>query len=233
MTSDDSKNPASQPSALVSAIEAIERSLRPDGPGNGCIPDGELAGYEWRALFRWAEREGLALSQELKPERVGGREHDVTFLPEERRWRKFTKPDGCGLIVDFTDGSPLLLPATPLQYLKRLRLQNDFWGDDIRFEGIQIQTPGARVITTQPDVKGEAPAMDLLHQHLCGEFGFRKLNIAPMGYYKSHSYLMDRFAMFDVHPANFVQVSAEIILPIDVIMMEFDGDELAVQQAAL
>jgi hypothetical protein len=30
-----------------------------------------------------------------------------------------------------------------------------------------------------------------------------------------------------------VQVSAEIILPIDVIMMEFDGDELAVLQAAL
>ena len=161
MTSDDSENPASQPSTLVSAIEAIERSLRPDGPGNGYIPDGELAGYEWRALFRWAEREGLALSQELKPERVGGREHDVTFLPEERRWRKFTKPDGCGLIVDFADGSPLLLPATPLQYLKRLRLQNDFWGDDIRLEGIQIQTPGARVISTQPDVKGEAPAMAL------------------------------------------------------------------------
>ena len=75
--------------------------------------------------------------------------------------------------------------------------------------------------------------MDLLHQHLCEEFGFRKLNIPPMGCYKSHSYLMDRFAMFDVHPANFVQVSAEMILPIDVIMMEFDGDELAVLQAAL
>jgi hypothetical protein len=44
---------------------------------------------------------------------------------------------------------------------------------------------------------------------------------------------MDRFAMFDVHPANFVQVSAEIILPIDVIMMEFNANELAVLQAAL
>jgi hypothetical protein len=44
---------------------------------------------------------------------------------------------------------------------------------------------------------------------------------------------LERFAMFDVHPANFVQVSAEIILPIDVIMMEFGGDELAVLQAAL
>ena len=54
-----------------------------------------------------------------------------------------------------------------------------------------------------------------------------------MGYYKSQSYLMGRFAMFDVHPANFVQVTPEIILPIDVIMMEFDGDELAILQASL
>jgi hypothetical protein len=232
MISDESKNPASQPSALESAIEAIERSLRPDGAGNDRIPDGERAGFEWRALFQWAECEGLSAPAQLKPERVGGREHDLTFLSAECRWCKFTKPDGCGLIVDFADGSPLLLPATPLQYLKRLRLQNNFWGDDIRLEGIQIQTPGARIISTQPDVQGEAPALDFLQEYLCGEFGFRKLKIAPMGYYKSQSYLMGRFAMFDVHPANFVQVSPEIILPIDVIMMEFGGDELAFLQAS-
>ena len=54
-----------------------------------------------------------------------------------------------------------------------------------------------------------------------------------MGYYKSHSYLQGRFAMFDVHPANFVQVSSMVILPIDVIMMECDGFELAALEAAL
>ena len=233
MQLDDSKNPASQPSALGAAIEAIERGLRTDGAGHDGIPDGERAGYEWRALFRWAESEGLSAPSQLKPERIGGREHDLTFLPPERRWRKFTKPDGCGLVVDFADSFPLLLPATPLQYLKRLKLQNDFWGDDIRLEGIQIQTPGARIISTQPDVQGEAPAPSFLHEYLIREFGFRKLNIAPMGYYKSHSYLMNRWGMFDVHPANFVQVSPEIILPIDVIMMEFAGVELALLQAAL
>jgi hypothetical protein len=44
---------------------------------------------------------------------------------------------------------------------------------------------------------------------------------------------MGRFAMFDVYPANFVQVSPEIILPIDVIMMEFEGNELTILQASL
>ena len=73
--SDESKNPASQPSALGSAIEAIERGLCADGAGNDRIPDGERAGFEWRALFRWAESQGLSIPAHLKPERVGGREH--------------------------------------------------------------------------------------------------------------------------------------------------------------
>lgn len=127
----------------------------------------------------------------------------------------------------------IVASCTPLQYLKRLRLQNSFWKDDIRLEGVQILVPGARILTNQPDVKGEAPSPDFLHDYLCGEFGFRKLNIAPMGYYKSHSYLQGRFAMFDVHPANFVQVSASLILPIDVIMMECEGLELAALESAL
>jgi hypothetical protein len=233
MSPDDPKNPATRPSALESAIAHLKRSLCPDGTGHAGIPEGERAGFEWRALFRWAESEGLALPPQLIPERIGVREHDLTFLPLERRWRKFTKPDGCGLMVDFADGQPLLLPGTPLQYLKRLSLQNSFWGDDLRLEGVQILVPGARIITTQPDVKGEAPSPDFLHDYLCGEFGFRKLKIAPMGYYKSHSYLHGRFAMFDVHPANFVQVSTNLILPIDVIMMECEGHELASLEAAL
>lgn len=233
MIIDDTKNPATRPSAIESAIAHIERSLCPNGTGHEGIPEGERAGYEWRAIFRWAERESLVIPPQLAPERVGGREHDLTFLPLERRWRKFTKPDGCGLMVDFVDGCPLLLPGTPLQYLKRLQLQNSFWGDDIRLEGVQIMVPGAKIVTTQPDVKGEAPTQDFLNDYLCGEFGFRKLKIPPMGYYKSHSYLHGRFAMFDVHPANFVQVSSKVVLPIDVIMMECEGVELAALEAAL
>lgn len=202
MIIDDTKNPATRPSAIESAIAHIERSLCPNGTGHEGIPEGERAGYEWRAIFRWAERESLVIPPQLAPERIGGREHDLTFLPLERSWRKFTKPDGCGLIVDFTDGCPLLLP-------------------------------GAKIVTTQPDVKGEAPTQDFLNDYLCGEFGFRKLKIPPMGYYKSHSYLHGRFAMFDVHPANFVQVSSKVVLPIDVIMMECEGVELAALEAAL
>ena len=60
--------PATLPSALESAIAHLERSLCPDGTGHAGIPEGEHAGFEWRALFRWAEREGLALPPQLIPE---------------------------------------------------------------------------------------------------------------------------------------------------------------------
>ncbi len=47
------------------SIPHIKRSLCPNGTGHEGIPDGELAGYEWRAIFRWAERESLVIPSQL------------------------------------------------------------------------------------------------------------------------------------------------------------------------
>ncbi len=226
MRTSDTETTGHPGSALESAIEDIERSVRADGEIHGGIPDGELAGYEWRALFRWAERAGYVFPPEVGPERQGGREHDLTFLPQERRWLKFTKPDGCGLTVEMVEGNLILLPATPLQYFRRLQRQNQVWDDDTRLVGVQVKRPGARIVTTQPDIPGEPPSMDDLHECLCGEFGFRRLDVPPMGYYKSASYLRGNIGMFDVHPANFVQVASGLIVPIDVIMIEFEEADL-------
>lgn len=146
---------------------------------------------------------------------------------------KFTKPDGCGLIVEFAGNQPILLPASPLQYLHRVQSQNVCWGDDIRLLGVQINTPGARIVTSQSDVSGEAPSWDALHTFLTDEAGFQRLDFPPMGFYKSASYLRDDFGMFDVHPANFVLSHSGLIAPIDVIMVRFDGDDLACLRAAV
>jgi hypothetical protein len=231
MKPDDSKNhPAVARGALESAVAAVERSLRADGSLAGGIPEGERAGFEWRALFRWAEQGGFVFPAEVEPERKGGREHDVTHVPSEGRWTKFTKPDACGLTVEMVDGAPILLPASPLQYLRRIAAQNAFWGDDTRLLGVQVRTPGARIVTSQPDVAGEPVPWELLHAYLCDEPGFRRLDIPPMGYYKSASYLRGDVAMFDVHPANFVLTPPGAIVPIDVIMIRFTGAELEALQ---
>jgi hypothetical protein len=230
-TDDTADYPEPARSALESAITALEGSLRADGSIDGSVTDdGDEAVREWQILFDHARRFGCVIPQEVAPERRGGREHDVTFLESTRRWLKFTKPDGCGFTVDFAGSEPLFLPARPLQYLFRVKLQNEFWGDDTRLEGVQIVTPGARIVTSQPDVKGEAPLPDELDSFLRNEFGFRPLNIPPMGYYKSASYLRDDVAMFDVHPANFVETSPRVIVPIDVIMIQFFGPELDLLQ---
>ncbi len=223
----DPENPAASGGALESAISALERSLCADGPIDGGIPEGEHAGYQWRELFDWAAKNGLVCPAEVTPARPGGREHDVTFLESERRWRKFTKPDGCGYTVEIA-AEPVFIPATPLQYLERLRLQNEFWGDDINLDGVQVRNPGARIVTSQPDIRGEAPSPDILHKYLSLEFDFQRLNLPPMGYYKSASYLFGNMGMFDVHPANFVETPKGIIVPIDVIMIRFSGEDLEI-----
>jgi hypothetical protein len=75
--------------------------------------------------------------------------------------------------------------------------------------------------------------VDFLQKYLCGEFGFRKLKIAPMGYYKSQSLWAVLRCLMCSSGKLFVQVSPEIIMPIDEIMMEFEGDELTILQASL
>jgi hypothetical protein len=80
MNSDDPADyPAIARGALESAITALERSLRADGAFSGDIPEGERAGWEWRALFRWAEETGFIFPSEIAPARQGGREHDLDW----------------------------------------------------------------------------------------------------------------------------------------------------------
>jgi hypothetical protein len=157
----------------------------------------------------------------------------VGFREVERRWLKFTKWNSAGYTVDLETGEPLFLPATPRVYLERLRLQNEFFGDDWQFLGIQADGPNLRLVTSQPDVVGEAPSVEELDHHLREQFGFRRLNIPPMGYHKSRSYLLDNLGLFDVHPANAVMTPGGTLVPIDFILVKFDRTEQARLEARI
>lgn len=63
--------------SLANAEANIRRSLRAVGP----IPEGEQYGAEWRAVEKWCAEAGLILPARVKPEREGGREHDLTRMP--------------------------------------------------------------------------------------------------------------------------------------------------------
>jgi hypothetical protein len=157
----------------------------------------------------------------------------VRFLESARRWLKFTKWNCAGYTVDMETGEPLFLPATPLTYLRRLQLQNVVFGDSLQLVGLQAEGPALRVVTSQPDIIGEAPAPEELDRQLREDLGFRRLAIPPMGYHRSRSYLRDDIGLFDVHPANGVISSGGVLIPIDFILVQFAPKERAILAARI
>jgi hypothetical protein len=87
-----------------------------------------------------------------------------------------------------------------------------------------------RVITEQPDIAGEPPTYEEMDRRLRESEGFARLDIPPMGHYKSRSYLRGNLGLFDAHPANRVISADDDLIPIDFIplkLAEMDRDLLA------
>lgn len=159
----------------------------------------------------------MILPARLKPEREGGREHDLTRLADGRLWWKFTKPWSSGYAVDLSGREPTLLPARPLQYLARLRLQNRFFGDAIRFVGITHDAKSRRIVISQPDIRGRPGTWDEI-DHWFVEHGFAKLKVQRLGAYDSAAFGGHGVGVFDVRPINVVMTDEGMLLPIDVMM---------------
>ena len=118
-----------------------------------------------------------------------------------------------------------------MQYLRRMRLQNRRFGDDVRFEGLLATIAGMRLIISQPHIRGVAPDLVTMDRCLTEQLGWRRLEIPPMGYYHSLGYLRYRTGLFDAHPANFRIVEGGILVPIDVILVPFSAADAAVLRA--
>jgi hypothetical protein len=155
----------------------------------------------------------------------------VRFDERAHRWVKFTKWDCAGYSVNLEAGEPLFLPATPLEYLLRLRLHNLIFGDRLTLLGIQRKGSALRIVTAQSDIVGEAPSMEEMDRRLRQSEGFVRLAIPPMGYYKSHFYLRDNIAVFDAHPANCVVTPGGVLVPIDFILLELNPRDYGILNA--
>lgn len=153
----------------------------------------------------------------MKPERQGGREHDLTRLPDGRLWWKFTKPWASGYAVDLSSDEPMLLPARPLQYLARLKLQNRYFGDAMRFVGITHDAKSRRIVISQPDIQGRPASWDEIDQWFT-EQGFEKLKVQRLGAYDSAAFAGHGIGVFDVRPINVVTNEQGMLLPIDVMI---------------
>jgi hypothetical protein len=141
------------------------------------------------------------------------------------RWLKFTKPWACGYSVDVSGSQPLLFPATPLQYFERLRLQNRFFGDSIRFVGITHDRKHRRIIVSQPDILGRPAAWNEMDNWFSHQ-GFSKLPRIRLGGYDSAAFVGHGIGVFDVRPANVVVGEDGALLPIDLIVRHLTSSQI-------
>ena len=217
------------PTPLESAAHDVRRVLCADG----AQPAGGLAARtagEARALRDWAQARGLILdpARWLTPARKGGAEHLVWQDDEADRFIKLTLPGECGWTVDAEEifdeawdewvPRPLTRIATPLEYLDRLLLANDLFGDDIALLG---------VLDWRGNAGGDEPANDLGDppepEDIAAFMTAPGFEMPPPLVVRNSgalSFLRERdsIAAFDCHAGNFF-LSAGQVLPIDVILV--------------
>lgn len=178
----------------------------------------------FQRLWRWASDAGVCYPglQHVEP---GGREHDLTFDPDSQTWLKFTRPSNAGFHIEFDPDRArfTVSPGLPLEYLERLLIQNQLFGDLTTFVGVGGTLHRPRIITRQRRVVGDgAPEAEII-QLMVDILGFAPLpRHLSVGYQNALAFIRDDFAVFDLRPANVVKTYDGILVPIDVIPVRVD-----------
>lgn len=218
------------PGALESAVRHLRASPRPAGTS----PARErslLSGRQGRDLLAWARENGrLTVPSLLNRVEDSGQEHGVWLDAGSQRYFKFTHPGRFGFTVITTPGGvPDLTVATPLEYLERLSLQNRVFGDDLWLEGIVEASGEVSVLTSQPNLTGDAVTPSEITAFM-QQLWFKPLAGLQLGHPGALAFYrdLDEVAVFDAHVANFVKDTAGTVLPIDLILVRAD---VALQRA--
>jgi len=203
---------------LAEVIEDLRGSLR---AAEAHEPTDEWFAYEvaFRRLRAWAEGLGVYYP-DLQPEYIGGREHDIVLDEASSTWLKFTKPSAAAYQIDFDAdaGRFAMRPGLPLEYLERLLLLNDTFGELTTFVGVGGGRGRPRIITRQVDVEGEPATVQEIVHLMVDVLGFSPLpQHLSVGYQSALAFIRDDVAVFDLRPANVVTTPDGIIVPIDAI----------------
>jgi hypothetical protein len=185
-------------------------------------------------LEEWAASQGSIFQEDptlsLDRRQAHG-EHCVGFHPESSCWWKTTHPGKCGVGAEFhyDELPPFQISGVsarellPSEYLDRLIVHNEEFGDDIRLEGYLIGEFPSLVIS-QPDIVGEpATAADMeLQMAAMGYLLLPGLNVGKAGSI-SFYHAEKRIALFDAHPGNFFR-TGDMTLPVDGIILKITED---------
>jgi hypothetical protein len=147
-----------------------------------------------------------------------GTEHSVRFRGS--RVEKHQRSNGWVPIIT-PKGKIGLDHASPSEYLRRLDLQNELFGDDIQVIGL---TRGNRFATTQPTLKGGEPTEIEIRDVLEGA-GWRRI---PIGLQELPPDLMgsawwhreEQVILLDARKPNLKKTDFGDVLPIDLILAD-------------
>lgn len=120
-------------------------------------------------------------------------------------------------------GIPFVRQASPLEYLERIVLFNELFGDDIRVVGF-IAEPEPAIVTTQPVIRGrDASPMEITA--FMATLGFAPLEEVIVGRGDSASYFRaaDGVAAFDAHGENVI-AGQDGVAPIDLFVIRANDD---------
>lgn len=136
----------------------------------------------------------------------GGMEHEIFHDPHEDRFWKST-------FAGYAGFGPSGY-STPFGYLRRLRLSNLVFGDDVRFEGIWERPDGLSIVTSQryilPDPMEGVPTMEAVCEFMTG-LGFTRDG-------ENVSFLREEDGVLaqDAHPRNYIRAVDGDVYAVDV-----------------
>ena len=205
-----------QDRSIQAAIHDFRRILSADGTLDGDEDRLDVVRLQLGSLALEAGRSGWLHEESIRL-RIGGVEHDIIPDYESGTVLKFTKPGRAAYAVNFDLGTPSMVPATPLEYLDRLMLQNRIFGDNLRFVGIAGHAGQRRLVTRQDIVRGRPARWEAI-VGMMSDLGFTKLrHNHGIGYEDSYAFLRDDAVVFDLRPANVFVTDDGIVVPIDCI----------------
>ncbi|MDB6139036.1 MAG: hypothetical protein JWO94_2108 [Verrucomicrobiaceae bacterium] len=169
----------------------------------------ERVASQFAALKAWAKGCGCLLKAgDLPPPLTSctpGREVSVYQEARSQRVWKATFPNqaGCGPFGFFT----------PAGYLRRLRLTNRIFGDDVQFEGVWVRKPGLSLVTSQAYIQPHP------HRFVPTETEIEAF-LKNLGFAWNEATALwereDGVVLGDTHDRNFIRAPDELIYAIDV-----------------
>ena len=210
MKSDHHDNRPQPPDGIdpQAAADEFGEILESSGKGQGILA-------QLNALKSWAEKSGCRIGRnfDLSQARLGGLEHFVWHDESKQVVRKFTYGGMFGRTVRrISEG---LVPASPLEYLRRWANHNILFPPITRVSGVlDLPSTSLALLIEQDALLGELPSTKDIVQFM-DESGFTSISDEnPFSWVNRKA----GFAAFDARPANFVSV-AGVPIPFDLVIV--------------